>query len=87
MRTLDACFQIYNAAAIIRRFIAAYLNSFLLLAHSYLRLSCFASLDALLPRVLECCVASCPAFSEPGTATSAAAEFAGFLDSTTRDAR
>ena len=57
-----------------------------LLAHRHLGLSCCASLDALVPRVLECCVTSCPAVSEPRTSTSAATEFAGFRDGATCEA-
>ena len=58
----------------------------MLLTHRHLRLLRFAGLDALVPRVLECCVARCPAVSEPRTATSAATEFAGFRDSTAYEA-
>ena len=54
--------------------------------HHHLGWLCFACLDALVPRVLECCVASCPAVSEPRTATSAATEFAGFRDGATCEA-
>ena len=49
--------------------------------------SCFASLDALVPRVLKFCIDSSPAVSEPGTATSTTTEFAGFLGGTTCEAR
>ena len=56
------------------------MRSISLLAHHCLGLSCFASLDALVPRVLKFCVASSPAVAEPRTPTSAATEFARFLD-------
>ena len=42
-----------------------------------------ASLDALRPCMLVLCVADISAVLEPSTATSATAEFAGFLGSTT----
>ena len=51
-----------------------------------LGLSCFASLDALVPCVPKCCVASSPAVSEPRTPTSTAIKFAGFLDGATCEA-
>ena len=66
--------------------IAVLSDSISLSAHHHIRLSCFASLDALVPRVLECCVASCPAVSEPRTSTIAATEFAGFRDGATCEA-
>ena len=57
-----------------------------LMAQRHLKLLCFASLDALVPRVLKFCVASDPAASEPRTATTATTEFAGFLHGTTCEA-
>ena len=73
------CFGVYIIDIIIRRVIAVLMNSTSLLAHHCLVLSCFASLDALVPRVLKFCVASDPAASEPRTATTATTEFAGFF--------
>ena len=58
-----------------------------LLAQPCVALSCFASLDALMPRVMQLCLASSPAVAKPGTAIGATAEFAGFLDGTTFDTR
>ena len=57
-----------------------------MLTNRRLELSCFASLDTLVPRVLKFCVASSPAVPEPRATTSAATEFAGFLDCTTCEA-
>ena len=82
----DGCFRIQTIADISRRLLAVLVSTISLLAHHHVGLSCFASLDALVPRVLECCVASCPAVSEPRTSTSAATEFAGFRDGATCEA-
>ena len=86
MGTYDGCFWERNFAGIVIIFIAVFFGSISLLDNHHLGLSCFASLNALVPRVLKCCVASCPTVSKPRTATSAATEFAGFRDGTTREA-
>ena len=57
------------------------MNDTSLLFHHCLGQSCFASLDALVPRVLKLCVAISATASEPGTATTATAKFTGFLNS------
>ena len=82
----DDCFEVYSIPSIMRRISTLLLDSVLLLPHRCLRLSCFTSMDAFVPRVLKFCVASSPAVSEPRTATSAAAEFAGFRDGATSEA-
>ena len=41
---------------------------------------CFACLDALVPRVMNVCVASTSAVFEPRTAATATTDFAGFAD-------
>ena len=41
---------------------------------------CFAGPDALVPRVMNVCVASTSAVSEPRTAATTATDFAGFSD-------
>ena len=51
--------------------------------HDRLELLRFASLNALVPRVLKICVASSPAVVKPRTPTSATAAFARFRDGTT----
>ena len=79
----NVCFGVSNFVSVV---FAILMHSILQFANHHLGLSCFASLDALVPRVLECCVASCPAVSEPRTSTSAATEFAGFRDGATCEA-
>ena len=83
----DDCFGVYNIADIINRLVAVLLDSNSLLNHRRLGLPCFASLDTLVPGVLKLCVVNSPAGSEPRTATSTTAEFAGFLDGATCEAR
>lgn len=57
------------------------LSSAQLLTDDYLGLRpCFAGLDALGPRVMNVCVASTTAVSEPRTSATATASSAGFLD-------
>ena len=75
-----------NRTFLIGRSIVDSLYTILLSTHQHVWMPFFASLDALVPRVLECCVASCPAVSEPRTATSAATQFAGFRDGATCEA-
>ena len=88
MGNCDGCFGVYNIAGIIRRVAVALLGRISLLAHRrYLGLACFASLDALVPRMLKFCIASSPALSEPRTATSATTQLAGILDGTTLEAQ
>ena len=80
------CFGVYAVGCNVRRIIAVLLDHISLLVHRRLWLSCFANLNALVPGVLEVCVASSPALSEPRTATSATTEFAGFRDGATCEA-
>ena len=80
MGRCDVCFGMYNTA---KASVSILLDHISLLAdHRYLGLACFASLDALVPRVLKFRVASSSAVSEPRTATSATTRLARTLDST-----
>ena len=45
--------------------------------------SCFADLDALVPRVMKICATGTSAVAEPRTTASATTSFTGFLDGTT----
>ena len=84
MGNRDAGSGVYIIASIISRVIAVFLDSISLLPHlCHLVLSCFASLDTLVPRVLMVCVDSTPAVSEPRTATCTTTEFARFRDGAT----
>ena len=57
------------------------------LVNGHIGLLCFASLNALEPRVLNFCASSSPsAGSEPRTTASAATNFSGFLDGGTVEA-
>ena len=70
----DECFGLRNITSIIMRVVVV-----LSIAHHRPSLSCFASLDALVPSVLEFGVTSSPTVSKPRTATTATAKFAGIL--------
>ena len=87
MLNRDGCFGVDSFLSIINKIIAILLDNTVLLGHHGLGLSCFASLDALVPRVLKFCVVSRPAFSKPRTANCAATEFAEILDGTTCEAK
>ena len=64
-----------------RRVIALLLSNVYLLGDGYLGLRpCFAGLNAVVPRVMNVCVASTSAEFEPRTAATATTDFAGFVD-------
>ena len=52
----------------------------LLLLRNHLQLWCFASLDALVPRVLKFCAYTCATISKPRPTTCTATAFARSLD-------
>ena len=79
MDNFDGWFGVYVIAGIVRRDIAVLLDS--------MSLSCCASVDALIPRVLKFCIASSPTVAKPRTTTSTTTKFAGFLDVTTCEAQ